>query len=189
MRHSTLHCVPRRRQRETQMEKAKKCGDKAGDSDKQSERRCKTKRGGCEWRVQQCRRTLASHSWHASMPRCRIYPGAPWALLWKDSVGLRGPRTGCSRGPIVWATGEEEARGRAASGSREQGQHVEKYERAGCCCTQTETQTPAPAPLGISLLFILQLYHLKKRVTYPLISLELASHLLIGAASQNTWRG
>lgn len=58
------------------------------------ETHCKTKKGGCEWRVEQCRRTLASLRWHTSVPSCRIYPGA---------LGLCSEKTQMARGVLQLA--------------------------------------------------------------------------------------
>lgn len=78
----------------------------------------KTKRGGCEWRAEQCRRTLASLRWHTSLPSCRIYPGAlglcsektqmAWGVLQLAAVGV--PLSGPLERGKGWMNGGENKR-------------------------------------------------------------------------------
>lgn len=86
----------------------------------------KTKRGGCEWRAEQCRRTLASLRWHTSMPSCRIYPGAlglcsektqmAWGVLQLAAVGV--PLSGPLERGKGWMNGGK-TRGIRRGGQRE----------------------------------------------------------------------
>lgn len=78
MRHSAQHCVPRQRQRET-----KEAG-KAKNSERQQEietyslreRHCRTREEAANEECSNAGGHWHPLSWHASMPSCRIYPGA-----------------------------------------------------------------------------------------------------------------
>lgn len=108
-----------------------------------------TKRGGCEWRAEQCWRTLASLRWHTCMPSCRIYPGAlglcsektqmAWGVLQLAAVGV--PLSGPLERGKGWMNGGK-TRGIRRGGHRESSKWFQgagptcrkKDEWAGGCC-------------------------------------------------------
>lgn len=156
MEHSTLRCVPKQRKKIRSSKSQKNMSSAKEDIVKYSHGERHTVKQREAAVNEEC--SNAGGHWHpfAGTPACQVvgFTLEPLGFALKRLRRLEGPYSWLQpgshclghwrEGNAGWMQGkqeedgeeEEEARGRAASGSRERGQHVEKDEWAGgCCCT------------------------------------------------------